>query len=125
MLCVDMPCSAFCLTMRQLDGVLAIHELHVWRLNQQKILASAHITISDAQLSGFQKLAETVTECFHAYGIHSVTLQPEVAPRTIGTRNGAAEPCDGSADLRERRSGNGVCVLRCNANRCISPSCCD
>ena len=68
------------LTMRQLDGVLAVHELHVWRLNQQKTLASAHITVSVTQLSDFQKLAKTVTECFHAYGIHGVTLQPELAP---------------------------------------------
>merc|ERR1712230_283869 len=64
----------------ELDGVLAVHELHVWRLNQQKTLASAHITVSVTQLSDFQKLAKTVTECFHAYGIHGVTLQPELAP---------------------------------------------
>ena len=28
----------------------------------------------------FTKLAKTVNECFHAYGIHSVTLQPELVP---------------------------------------------
>ena len=27
----------------------------------------------------FLKVAKTMNECFHAYGIHSATLQPEIA----------------------------------------------
>lgn len=26
----------------------------------------------------FLKIAKTINECFHEYGIHSVTLQPEI-----------------------------------------------
>ncbi|KAI6787209.1 zinc transporter 1, partial [Hortaea werneckii] len=109
----------------KLDGVLAVHELHVWRLNQQKTLASAHITVSENQLTDFQALAKTATECFHAYGIHGVTLQPELAPRMIAILNEGADPGGSSADLRERRSGDSTCVLRCGADGCVSPSCCD
>lgn len=58
--------------------MLAVHELHIWRLNQTKSLASAHITLSDDSISNFTKVAQTISECFHAYGIHSVTLQPEL-----------------------------------------------
>lgn len=115
----------FALTMKQLDGVLAVHELHVWRLNQQKTLASAHITVSENQLTDFQALAKIATECFHAYGIHGVTLQPELAPRMIAILNEGADPGGSSADLRERRSGDSTCVLRCGADGCVSPSCCD
>lgn len=108
--------------MKQLDGVLAVHELHVWRLNQQKTLASAHITVSETQLSAFQALAKTVMECFHAYGIHGVTLQPELALRATAPVNEGAEPGDGSRDFRERTSGDSVCIFRCEAEGCVSPS---
>lgn len=56
----------------------SIHELHIWRLNQRKTLASVHIVVSDPSVSTFLKTAKTINECFHAYGIHSATLQPEI-----------------------------------------------
>ncbi|KAE8422834.1 cation efflux protein [Aspergillus pseudocaelatus] len=62
----------------QIPGVLAIHELHIWRLNQSKALASAHIVLSDDKNLDFGRIAQTINECFHAYGIHSATLQPEL-----------------------------------------------
>ena len=61
----------------QVPGVQSVHELHIWRLNQQKTLASVHVIVSDPSVSTFLKTAKTINECFHAYGIHSVTLQPE------------------------------------------------
>jgi len=109
----------------KLDGVIAVHELHVWRLNQQKTLASAHITVSETQLKSFQALARSATECFHAYGIHGVTLQPELAPHMIAILNEGAEPGGSSVNLRERRFGDGTCLLRCDAEGCVSPSCCE
>ncbi|KAJ5890793.1 uncharacterized protein N7473_007021 [Penicillium subrubescens] len=59
-------------------GVHSIHELHIWRLNQRKTIASVHVVVSDPSVSSFLKTAKTINECFHAYGIHSATLQPEV-----------------------------------------------
>ncbi|KAH8429389.1 cation diffusion facilitator family transporter [Aspergillus melleus] len=64
--------------LERIPGVRAIHELHIWRLNQAKSLASAHILLTDEAKDNFSSLAKTINECFHAYGIHSVTLQPEV-----------------------------------------------
>ncbi|KAE8373772.1 cation efflux protein [Aspergillus bertholletiae] len=61
-------------------GVLAIHELHIWRLNQNKTLASVHVVVSDPSVTNFAKTTKTINECFHAYGIHSATLQPETCP---------------------------------------------
>ncbi|EYE92646.1 cation diffusion facilitator family transporter [Aspergillus ruber CBS 135680] len=63
-----------------IPGVLAIHELHIWRLNQQKVLASVHVVVSEHTMPEFLKIAKTMNECFHEYGIHSVTLQPEITP---------------------------------------------
>ncbi|KAJ5580028.1 uncharacterized protein N7459_006013 [Penicillium hispanicum] len=64
--------------LEKVPGVHAIHELHVWRLNQQKTLASVHVVVADPSVASFIKTAKTINECFHAYGIHSATLQPEV-----------------------------------------------
>ncbi|KAJ5892870.1 hypothetical protein N7504_009561 [Penicillium tannophilum] len=63
--------------LEKVPGVHSIHELHIWRLNQQKTLASVHVVVSDPSVSTFLKTAKTINECFHAYGIHSATLQPE------------------------------------------------
>ncbi|KAJ5486274.1 hypothetical protein N7530_000574 [Penicillium desertorum] len=62
----------------KIKGVDSIHELHIWRLNQQKTLASVHVAVSDDSVENFMKTARVINECFHAYGIHSVTLQPEL-----------------------------------------------
>ncbi|KAJ5156793.1 hypothetical protein N7492_009596 [Penicillium capsulatum] len=64
--------------LENVPGVHSVHELHIWRLNQQKTLASVHVVVSDPSVAEFLKTAKTINECFHAYGIHSATLQPEV-----------------------------------------------
>ncbi|KAI9694526.1 MAG: hypothetical protein M1822_000142 [Bathelium mastoideum] len=60
-------------------GVASIHELHIWRLDEMKSVASAHVSVPDPSMESFMKKASIVLECLHAYGIHSVTLQPELA----------------------------------------------
>ncbi|XP_025410928.1 zinc transporter 1 isoform X2 [Sipha flava] len=59
----------------RVDGVLAVHEFHVWQLAGDRIIASAHIRCRN--LSEYMKLAEKVKEFFHNEGIHSTTIQPE------------------------------------------------
>ncbi|GAM35816.1 cation diffusion facilitator family metal ion transporter [Talaromyces pinophilus] len=61
-----------------IPGVLSVHELHVWRLNQEKALASVHVAISNETVSDFVQIAKTMNDCFHSYGIHSATVQPEL-----------------------------------------------
>jgi len=65
--------------LESIPGVVSVHELHVWRLDQKKAIASAHIVVSDPDIASFMKKAQTFRECLHAYGIHSATLQPELA----------------------------------------------
>ncbi|BDD62983.1 hypothetical protein MAP00_007933 [Monascus purpureus] len=69
--------------LEQIPAVLGVHELHIWRLNQRKCLASAHIVLSDDDQVDFKEIAKTINECFHAYEIHSATLQPEVIGRRL------------------------------------------
>ncbi len=68
-----------------------MHELHAWRLSQNKAIATAHIVTSKDSLASFMTQARLINECFHAYGIHSTTLQPELVT-PIGTRDSEEEP---------------------------------
>ncbi|KAJ5085339.1 metal ion resistance protein/transporter (Zrc1) [Penicillium argentinense] len=55
--------------LQQIPGIAAVHELHIWRLNQRKSLASAHLVLDQTKDGiDFDELAKTVNECFHAYG---------------------------------------------------------
>lgn len=61
--------------LEKVDGVLGIHEFHIWQLAGDRIIASAHIRCRN--LSEYMILAGKVKEFFHNEGIHSTTIQPE------------------------------------------------
>jgi solute carrier family 30 (zinc transporter), member 1 len=114
--------------LEQVEGVLSIHELHIWRLNQRKAIASAHVVVSNKFLENFVDLAKVLNECFHAYGIHSATLQPELADEEF-----VEEEIDGearresTAPLRRRRStmARPVCRITCGTTTCEALTCCN
>ncbi|KAK3339248.1 cation efflux family-domain-containing protein [Neurospora tetraspora] len=64
----------------KVPGVDSIHELHVWRLDQHKAIASVHVVLTEDSIVNFMDKARTIGECLHAYGIHSATIQPELPP---------------------------------------------
>ncbi|KAK3502618.1 cation efflux family-domain-containing protein [Neurospora crassa] len=64
----------------KVPGVDSIHELHVWRLDQNKAIASVHVVLTEDGIVNFMDKARTIGECLHAYGIHSATVQPELSP---------------------------------------------
>jgi len=60
-----------------LDGVLRVHDLHVWTLSSGSIALSAHLEIRNlSDWPGILDAARRVMDDRH--GIHHVTLQPEV-----------------------------------------------
>jgi len=61
--------------MEQVDGILAVHEFHIWQLAGDRIIASAHVRCLN--LAQYMTVAERVKEFFHNEGIHSTTIQPE------------------------------------------------
>ncbi|TID26772.1 cation efflux protein [Venturia nashicola] len=68
--------------LENVDGVISVHELHIWRLTEAKSYASAHIVMADPSIENYEKIANTMLECLHAYGVHSATIQPEFASPT-------------------------------------------
>lgn len=59
----------------KLEGVISVHELHVWQLNDTKLIASLHVLLKSRQ--GYMVLASEIRKILHGYGIHSATIQPE------------------------------------------------
>lgn len=119
--------------LEKVDGVLAVHEFHVWQLAGDRIIASAHIRCRN--LSEYMKIAEKVKEFFHNEGIHSTTIQPEfVEGNELTGGNGAAIMANGdvcSTVAPNGRLSNGAaiqdaCALDCpiTDEGCVQATCC-
>ncbi|KAG5648053.1 hypothetical protein DXG03_007088 [Asterophora parasitica] len=59
----------------EVDGVLSLHELHVWQLSESKVIASVHVLASREH--DFMPIAAKIRKALHNHGIHSSTIQPE------------------------------------------------
>jgi zinc transporter 1 len=103
--------------LESIPGVKGVHELHVWRLDQKKTVASAHVVVSEESLGKFMEKAQVFSECLHAYGIHSATLQPELV-----VSDSEGEKCEGDRSGVATASGSGASSvagsLRLRAAKC-------
>ncbi|KAG1727800.1 cation efflux protein [Suillus lakei] len=63
----------------KVDGVLSVHELHIWQLSESKIVASVHVMAS--RNHDFMPIAADIRKALHLNGIHSSTIQPEYHAR--------------------------------------------
>ncbi|KAF5720192.1 zinc cadmium resistance [Fusarium globosum] len=118
-----------------IPGIKSVHELHIWRLDQRKFVASAHIVVDSRTVQGFADKARIIMECLHAYGVHSATLQPEVLeaspvimPDSGPGSQGQATSIDANHSVcRNQRSRGGeqecqvICGSSCDGLRCCAP----
>lgn len=62
--------------LKKTEGVLAIHDLHIWTLSSGSIALSAHVNIHE--ISSWEMILKKLTSTLeHDFHIHHVTLQPE------------------------------------------------
>jgi zinc transporter 1 len=97
------------------DGVLSVHELHVWQLSESKIVASVHVMAS--RNHDFMPVAAEIRKALHHHGIHSSTIQPE-----YHTRNPNTFPED-----HLKTSMDSSCLILCPADQNCDPvenACC-
>ncbi|CAF4248174.1 unnamed protein product, partial [Adineta steineri] len=98
-----------------IPDISSIHELHIWRLTDEKIIASAHL--HRKTLANYMLVADKVKQFFHSIGIHSVTMQYECDDDYHQTpllhRN---------TDSQSKIAGD--CLLRCDDNACDTQTCC-
>jgi len=95
------------------EGVLSVHELHIWQLSETKIIASVHVTAS--RKVDFMPVASNIRRILHQHGIHSSTIQPEYHP----IRDAIPEE-----NLKSSQDTN--CLISCPPDRAcnIDQACC-
>ncbi|KAJ3282259.1 hypothetical protein HDU79_010078 [Rhizoclosmatium sp. JEL0117] len=90
-----------------LEGVVGVHEVHVWGLSDVKNVASVHVRVLENGAVGYMEVATSIKKLLHGYGIHSTTVQPEFArPASV-----ASDYDDG-------------CLLKCEGGDCAEQVCC-
>lgn len=98
-----------------------MHELHIWRLNQYISVASAHLVVKGKGLDGWEEVARRVGECFHGYGVHSVTLMPEGEGEVEGREGEGVGEHNGGRYVE----GRGRCRFGCESGSgCETLTCC-
>ncbi len=74
--------EAIGLEMARVDGVLSVHDLHVWMLSGSRTALSAHVVVS--QMQQWDRTLGALQRCLHEkFGIDHVTLQPESGARPL------------------------------------------
>lgn len=102
--------------MEKVDGILAVHEFHIWQLAGDRIIASAHVRCLN--LSEYMKIAEKAKEFFHNEGIHSTTIQPEFVETSETTDSiSSAEDCMLDCPKGPTLTAN----TGCEASKCCPP----
>lgn len=108
-------------------------ELHVWSLTQDKAIAALHLSVTSDSLTAFMKLSQKIQSCLHFWGIHAVTIQPELLERA--STDSQAQPA--GSDTREPDQASAVagpnkkamqtwtsqCRLRCPSQLCEAACC--
>jgi len=101
--------------MEQVEGILAVHEFHIWQLAGDTIIASAHVRCLN--LAQYMTVAERVKEFFHNEGIHSTTIQPEFVETAEPTGSiSSTEDCMLSCP-KTKPTDQG-----CDASKCCPPA---
>eukprot|EP00743_Colponemidia_sp_Colp-15_P005001 GILK01005387.1.p1 GENE.GILK01005387.1~~GILK01005387.1.p1 ORF type:complete len:619 (+),score=66.58 GILK01005387.1:47-1903(+) len=87
----------------KVEGVLDIHDLHVWQLSGSKIVGSVHVVTR--KTDDFARISDAVKLVLHSNGVHSSTIQPEFVHKQQKQVTTCAEP---------------VCDTGCEQNSCCT-----
>jgi len=98
--------------LRETNGVRGVHEVHVWRLADNKLVGSAHLLVADFR-EGIA-ISAKAKEIFHQYDIHSSTIQTEYV---------SAVPSDSETDGDVDETTDTACLLSCDKD-CDEQGCC-
>eukprot|EP00026_Physarum_polycephalum_P006525 Phypoly_transcript_06572.p1 GENE.Phypoly_transcript_06572~~Phypoly_transcript_06572.p1 ORF type:complete len:453 (+),score=39.65 Phypoly_transcript_06572:94-1452(+) len=77
----------------KIEGIVNIHDLHVWQLSDTKHVATLHVGVDDA--ADFSSIAATIKSIFHQHGVHNTTIQPEyVSQKGKVNKTGCLMTCE-------------------------------
>lgn len=82
--------------MGEVQGVLDVHDLHIWSLGSSTHALSSHVLIEDMPPSASERILKRINEVLCGFGIHHTTIQFEHVPCVLSD-NG----CPMTADHRQ------------------------
>ena len=62
--------------MTKIDGVINIHHLHVWQLDDSRVIGSLHVLLEEKL--DFYQIYEKIQNILHMNGVHATTIQQEI-----------------------------------------------
>ncbi len=86
---------------------LQVHEIHVWQLDEERLIGTAHLAVSGA--SNYYAVLDAAKGVFHAAGVHATTMQVEFV-----LNSASATDVQGCFDMV---CGSGCAAAQC----CLSP----
>jgi len=82
--------------LEQIEGVLNIHDLHIWQLVDGMVVCSAHVTVEEG--IDWNYVSAAIREALHSHGIHSSSIQPEFMPRAASIKPFCEQNCVDDCD---------------------------
>jgi cobalt-zinc-cadmium efflux system protein len=90
-----------CDSMRQIDGVIDVHDVHIWSLGSNAHALSCHVLIEDMPPSESNSILQRVNDLLCQYHIHHSTVQFEHTKCALSDT-----PCSMVGTTRQREHGS-------------------
>jgi solute carrier family 30 (zinc transporter), member 1 len=111
------------------DGVVGVHELHVWQIDSSRVLCTAHVSVP--QGTDVRQVLHRVHTQLHKKGLHASTIQTEIVPATTtatstsvnGGVNGSASALTVQTDAISEATYL-CCDTLCADDKCKDKGCC-
>jgi cobalt-zinc-cadmium efflux system protein len=81
-------------SMSQIEGVLDVHDLHIWSLGSSSHALSSHVLIEDMPPSASDGILKRINDVVRGFGIHHTTIQFEHLPCVV-SNSGCQMHCAG------------------------------
>lgn len=88
--------------MGRIEGVLDVHDLHIWSLGSSTHALSSHILIEDMPPSSSERILKRINEVLCSFNIHHTTIQFEHVPCVLSD-NGCKMMADHAHDHGSQR----------------------
>jgi cobalt-zinc-cadmium efflux system protein len=80
--------------MGAVDGVLEVHDLHIWSLGSNTHALSSHVLIDDMPPSSSERILKRIVQVLRDFGIHHCTIQFEHVPCVLSESGCQPLPSD-------------------------------
>jgi zinc transporter 1 len=101
-----------------LPGVVSVRDLHVWELASDMAIATVHVQVRDASL--YDATIQRIKALFHRCGVHSSTIQPELARLLPPPSLSPSSVLHASSSSSSSGGSGANCIQDCDEDWCCA-----